>query len=702
MAAPETAITSSAFTLPPPVTLPRMAMVTHVLSDGWRVGLAMPLFLGAKAFARDRQGAWCSPHRVWVFSNTAFRDRVLNGMPAVLASWPTFDCLDLRAVARHAYRLAKADLFVPTLDVQLMPLQQGTWACQFHFDGVLVEVMRGLQGIWHKPAGCWELSQTKEEILRALEQLAGVTINDVFIHDQVLLLEDLSVPTANAVSLALGEPGEATGEAKPERVTSELEGTGYLTALTAESRAVAFDPAMLKRAEAVFGLYDYQGEGVAHLLSQTGALLADDMGLGKTRQSIVAAHLAALLAAQLATPVAANDESNESGKSSYRERLRNSKILIVCPASLRINWQREIQAVMSMASDDESLYSFAIVGENEAATLREARWHVSTYERLGAVARDVETRYAVMLIDEAHYLKEPTINRTRNAFIAAARIPRRFLLTGTPVLNRESEIHNLLRITGHPVGSMLIGDFVDQYVGTATKRIALGEAIQGWMMRRLKDVLTHLPAKLYENQFYEPLEGLQRYQRIVDDADLAPLAKIGKLRQLLEAYKVSAIIERMQALEADDKMLVFCEYTETIQRLGEALAERGIEFVSVTGSNSIKQRQAAVDSFQTNAKVRAFLGTSGAAGVGLNLVAANWVGFCGLPWTPAMKKQCEDRAFRNGQLRKVTVYTPIVPNTIDERLHELLESKQAIASDVLSASISEQEVKRLLMKRLAA
>jgi superfamily II DNA or RNA helicase len=687
--------TSPELMLPAPVTLPRMAMVTHVLSDKLRVGLAMPLFPDAKSFARDRQGAWNSTHRMWVFSNKAFRDWVLPSVPSVLASWPTFDCVDLRSVASEAFRHAKQDLFVPSLDVQLMPLKQGTWACQFRFDGVLVEAMRALQGTWHKPAGCWELSQPIEEILLALERRAGVTVNDVFIHDQVLLLEDLSVATGNTVSLSLGESGEATGDAKPERISSDLEGTGYLTALTSESRAVAIDAAMLKQAETVFGLYDYQGEGVAHLLSQTGALLADDMGLGKTRQSIVAAHLAA----QMARPLS---EQSSASNVSDRDRLVNSKILIVCPASLRINWQREIAAVMAMASDNEALSSFAIVGENEAATLREARWHVSTYERLGAVARDAKTHYAVMLIDEAHYLKEPTANRTRNAFIAAARIPRRFLLTGTPVLNRESEIHNLLRITGHPVGTMLIGDFVDRYVGTANKRIALGEAIQGWMLRRMKDVLKNLPGKLYENQFFEPSEGLRRYQAVIDDPEVIGLAKLGKCRQLLESYKVSAVMERIDALQEDDKILVFCEYVETIQRLGEALDERGIPFVSMTGADSVKKRQAAVDSFQNVAEVRVFLGTSGAAGVGWNLVAANWVAHCGLPWTPAMKHQCEDRAFRNGQKRKVTVYTPIVPNTIDERLHELLESKQAIASDVLSASISEQEIKRLLLKRLIA
>jgi superfamily II DNA or RNA helicase len=661
-----------------PVSLPRKPLVTNVLKDGFRTGLAMPFFSDAKAFARERSGAWHSGQRMWVFSEAKFGSNVRRDLRRLIASLPTFDCDELDALCALASQHVRQDLFVSLLDVQLMPLQQGTWACLFRYDDVLVQAMRTLRGRWHKPANCWELPQSLDQIMAALAQYAGVTADDVFVHDQVLLLEDLTVATGNAVSLGIpGAPVESLSSS--DRVLGDDDdGAGYLTARTAARAIHVVDPETMRKAAERFGLYDYQRAGVHHLLSQSGALLADDMGLGKTRQSIVAAHLA--------TPA-------------------NEKILVVCPASLRINWQREIMAVMSMQPDPATPVEIgalrvAVIGENESATLRESRWHVCTYERLGAVARDVETSYAVMMIDEAHFLKEPAANRTRNAFIVASRIGRRYLLTGTPVLNRESEIHTLLRLSGHAVGEMLIGDFVDAYVGSAPKRIALGEAIQGWLLRRKKDVLKHLPGKLREEVYYAPDEGLDRYHSLLDDDSLPPLARIGKLRQMIEELKIPAVLERINALGRDDKVLVFCEYTDTIARLGSALNDMGVACVSVTGSDSIAARQKAVDAFQQNTDVRVFLGTSGAAGVGLNLTAANWVIFSGLPWTPAMKNQAEDRAFRNGQTRKVTVYTPIVAGTIDEQLHALLASKQAIADDVLSTGVSEQEMKAALLRQL--
>jgi SNF2 family DNA or RNA helicase len=129
----------------------------------------------------------------------------------------------------------------------------------------------------------------------------------------------------------------------------------------------------------------------------------------------------------------------------------------------------------------------------------------------------------------------------------------------------------------------------------------------------------------------------------------------------------------------------------TVEALKETLAALGIAAVSLVGSDAGPKRQKAVDAFQQDASVRVFIGTTSAAGVGITLTAANYVVFASLPWTPALKRQAEDRAYRLGQKRDVFVIVPIVPNTIDEQVHQLLDSKAGLEQDVVEAVRAELE-----------
>ncbi|MEN1606950.1 SNF2-related protein, partial [Pseudomonas aeruginosa] len=108
-----------------------------------------------------------------------------------------------------------------------------------------------------------------------------------------------------------------------------------------------------------------------------------------------------------------------------------------------------------------------------------------------------------MLCDEAHYLKEPDSTRTRNAFLLSKHIERRFLLTATPVLNRESELHTLLRLSGHPIGAIPLSDFLSDFAGSPELRKALSERVSEWMLRRRKDVLASLKGKRHEFQYVD-------------------------------------------------------------------------------------------------------------------------------------------------------------------------------------------------------
>ena len=467
-------------------------------------------------------------------------------------------------------------------------------------------------------------------------------------HEQPVVLEDLVASAASVspikVPAAVPDPGLGGGE------DDAGEGAGFMSAELDSSALFAVDMPALAVTCAAAGLRDYQEVGVHHLVSQSGACLGDDMGLGKSRQTVVATRMIA----------------------------KQGRVLILCPASLRINWEREIHAVYP----NEVV---GIVGEDRHATLYGCQWVIANYERLGGLVRDPDLAFEVMAIDEAHYLKEHQAGRTRNAFVLATRIPRRYVVTGTPLLNREVELHTLLRMTGHQLGSMTLKDFRKRFSGTKEKRAELAAALQGWMLRRRKDVLKELGTKSRQVRYISPAEGLGAYKEIYADMTMYVMPKIVKLRQALEALKTQFLIETVESLSSGDKIIIFCEYMATVETMKTAFSAAGIQCVSLVGADSAKRRQAAIDAFQNDPAVTVFIGTTSAAGVGITLTAANYVAFASLPWTPALMRQAEDRAYRLGQLRDVMVIVPLIENTLDDGVWKLLQSKQETEDDVVES-----------------
>lgn len=426
-------------------------------------------------------------------------------------------------------------------------------------------------------------------------------------------------------------------------VEEEIDNSMFLAVTTPLARSHFSEKDMTAQI-AAFDLYDFQREGVKHLISNSSALLADDMGLGKTRQAVAAACI-----------VAGSD-----------------KILVTCPASLIINWTREIRFLFPEATIAQQAFD------------PECQWVVTNYERLNTMIKHASS-FKVLVTDEAHLLKEASSQRTRLAFDIASKIPYRFLLTGTPILNREREIHTLLRLSGHPVGNIPIKDFEAQFAGDPTFRANLNTRISEWMLRRKKDiVLKSLKGKQHHVSFISYSdEQRSRYDACANDNSLIALAKIVKLRVILEFIKLQYVIDFIKSLSPADKCLVFCEFKESVADLKSYFANSLVGIVSLVGSDSITKRQAAVDAFQSDSEIQVFVGTTAAAGVGHNLTAANHVIFCSLPWTPALKDQAEDRAYRNGQQRAVFVKIPLLENSIDDDLWEMLQNKKSISDDII-------------------
>jgi superfamily II DNA or RNA helicase len=629
-----------------PLAPARRSFVTKAVSDGRRMGLATQFFEGVSKEMRELGASWMPLRRMWVVPVDEMR-ALLEGVAKLGRSQPSLAFDDARDKAALAWHHPVPDFFVSLFDVQLLPLASGGFACTSIFDVVFTRAMRKLGGRFHKFAAAWEIKTSKEQILDVLRRDVGLDEVFVFVHDSMVQLENLVAPPKAGVPIkVMGAPPPHGGPAG----AGEVAGSGFLSAMGTPMERLAIDEVALANATETCGLRDYQVVGVRHLLGLTSALLADDMGLGKTRQAIVAAHLASL----------------------------DTRILVVCPASLCLNWQREIQTVFPEQA-------IGLIGEHSMDRLRDCRWIIANYERLGGLVRETTLSIGTMLIDEAHYLKEHQAGRTRNAFLLAERIPRRFLLTGTPVLSREIEVHTLLRLSGHPIGQIELADFRERFAGAPERRAELASRLSEWMLRRGKDVLTDLGDKTQQVRYVRPADGMAGYEAIMKDMTLQSMPKITKLRQHLESLKVDFIVESIECLAQDAKAIVFCEYMDTVEALREAFKAAGIGCVSLVGSDAPKKRMKAIDEFQANPNVRVFIGTTMAAGVGITLTAANYVFFASLPWTPALKRQAEDRAYRSGQRRDVFVIIPVVAGTIDEQVFALLGTKKEIEDDIVES-----------------
>ena len=186
-------------------------------------------------------------------------------------------------------------------------------------------------------------------------------------------------------------------------------------------------------------------------------------------------------------------------------------------------------------------------------------------------------------------------------------------------------------------------------------------------------------------RWISPPEGLGSYHAILGDMSMTAMPKITSLRKHLEALKTPYIVEAVQGLADDDRALVFCEYRESIATMQAALADAGVGCVTLTGSDSGQKRQQAIDAFQNDPRIKVFLGTTGAAGVGITLTAANYVFFASLPWNPPIMHQAEDRAYRLGQKRDVTVLVPMIAGTVDEQVLRKLDAKAQTEKELIEA-----------------
>jgi SNF2 family DNA or RNA helicase len=427
---------------------------------------------------------------------------------------------------------------------------------------------------------------------------------------------------------------------------------------------------------------EHQKEAIEKLAGSKRFILADDMGLGKTTATIIAAL--------------------ETGA---------KKILIVCPASLKINWQREIEnytdrsVYISEGKNFSIEHDFVIVNYDILKNFYDLKDKENSLITQG--------NFDLIILDEAHYVSNGQAARTKLVNSFSKKCERVWLLTGTPMTNRPMNYFNLLSLIESPVSQNWMAyaiRYCQGYQFTAgTRKIwnvtgasnleELRDRTSRQVLRRLKTEVLDLPEKIItpvylrlKSKLYEGLMGeyYDWYNKNPDESTslTVQFSKLMKVRQVIAEEKIKDTIELAEnILEQDKKVIIFTNFTETLNRIADHF---GKQAVRLDGSTSKPQRQYAVDQFQDNEKIKVFVGNVKAAGVGITLTAAEAVIINDLSFVPGDLAQAEDRAYRYGQKNSVSVYYPIFDNSIEGIIYDMVNQKKQNIGTVMGDNIDEK------------
>ena len=425
----------------------------------------------------------------------------------------------------------------------------------------------------------------------------------------------------------------------------------------------------------------HQKIAIEKLAGSKRFILADDMGLGKTTSTIIAAL--------------------ETGA---------KKILIVCPASLKINWQREIENYSDRSVFISEGKKFSIDHDFVIVNYDILKNFHDTDPKKKEESLLIKGNFDLVILDEAHMISNVQAQRTKIINSFCKKINRVWLLTGTPMTSRPMNYYNLLNIIESPVAQNWKAYAIRYCQGfqfTAGKRKVwnvsgasnleeLRDRTSKQILRRLKEEVLDLPDKIItpvylrlKSKEYEDLMGeyFDWYDKNPDESSslTVQFSKLMKVRKVIANEKTKQTIEFAEnILEQGKKVIIFTNFTDTLQTIYQHF---GKQAVYLDGSCSNPMRQQAVDSFQNDDKIKVFVGNLKAAGVGLTLTAAEVVIMNDLSFVPAEHAQAEDRAYRYGQKSNVLVYYPLFENTIEGVIYDILNKKKEIIRTVMGDEI---------------
>lgn len=442
-----------------------------------------------------------------------------------------------------------------------------------------------------------------------------------------------------------------------------------------------------------FDLYPYQKAGVELIDKRFNgkALLADEMGLGKTVQTIA-----------------------------YTEIYKNKRpVLIVPPASLKINWKKEFDKWLK---NPEKVH---VMNGQSNTELPKADIYICNYDILPHRKDQLKKiDFKIMAIDEAQAIKNSKTDRAKAVHELKKGIDKRIAITGTPMLNRPKELFSILNFLrpdlydnffwfGNKFCDGKKGAYGWDFTGVSNSKLLHQKLLNEVMIRRKKEnVLKDLPKKRKEIVYFD-IANRKEYQKAEKDFinwlyEISPekakkaqynetLVKISYLRQLVIEGKLKSIYQWIDtAIENDVKLILFAHHRKIIKTIEKKYKNIAVR---VMGGDSAKKKNKAVEFFQNDENTRLFLGNIKAAGVGLTLTESNNVCFIELGWTPGDLKQAEDRSHRIGQDLPVTAWYLLAENTIDERIYNLIQEKQAVFDKIIDGKSKDEEVIKSQFKK---
>lgn len=454
--------------------------------------------------------------------------------------------------------------------------------------------------------------------------------------------------------------------------------------------------------------FEHQIEGFIYGMNNTCWLLADEQGLGKTKQVIDIA-------------VAKKQKDNFN------------KCLIVCGVNgLKWNWQNEVskhsnetgyilgtrynkKGKMYIGSNNDRLEDLQNIDKIDSYFLIT---NVETLrnEKIAKVLSNLceDEVISMVALDEAHKCKN--VSSQQGKGILKLNPEYKIAMTGTPMMNTPLDLYVSLRWLGyekHPFYQFrnhycIMGGYGGYEIIGYRYLEDIREILNQMMLRRLKKDVLDLPDKLYVDEFVEMnsaqasiySEILSEIREAIDKIVLSsnPLSELIRLRQatgftgiLSSTVEESAKLDRMEelideAVANDGKVIVFSNWTQITKEAERRLRQK-YDIAVITGETKDEDRILLVDKFQTDDNCKVIIGSIGAMGTGLTLTAASTVILLDEPWNDALKEQAIDRCHRIGQNSNITIYTIMCKDTIDERIHEIVEHKGAMSDAIIDGHI---------------
>lgn len=388
----------------------------------------------------------------------------------------------------------------------------------------------------------------------------------------------------------------------------------------------------------------YQEWGVKYILHQEKVLLGDEMGLGKTVQAI--ASMVSL---------------KNTGATHF---------IVVCPASVLTNWCREIKKMSSLPVTE-------VHGSSRCRAIHFWKDNggvaVTTYETTAYFSFEDDFTFDMLVVDEAHYIKNPEAQRSINVKKLCSKTKRILFMTGTALENKVDEMISLISVLQPDVAYS-----ASRFASISSAPQFRNAVAPVYYRRRREDVLTELPELIESEEWCSLLPAEKAvYESTLYSGNYAAVRRVSwnaeDISKSCKAIRLKEIVE--DAAEDERKIIVFSFFLDTIQRVKELFGDRCVQ--PINGSVSPSHRQEIIDEFEKSPAGTILPAQIQSGGTGLNIQSASVVIICEPQFKPSIENQAISRAYRMGQTRNVLVYRLLCENTVEEHLVDILKSKQA-------------------------